>query len=124
LPDFSWYNLPSREKYTKWHQNIPNGHKIYQIATKYTKWPQHIPNGQLIYQHLPLKDTNYKIYPNWDFWLESIPSGNPDSVCASKNVLETSAPSWTILYVSAGCRCDSSGDKTDNYFRRKSWKQS
>jgi hypothetical protein len=20
-----------------------------------------------------------KIYPNWDFWLENIPSGNPDS---------------------------------------------
>jgi hypothetical protein len=20
----------------------------------------------------------YRIYPNWDFWLENIPSGNPD----------------------------------------------
>jgi hypothetical protein len=24
-------------KYTKWTQNIPNGHKIYQMATKYNK---------------------------------------------------------------------------------------
>jgi hypothetical protein len=37
-------------KYTKWPQNIPNCHKIYQIALKYvyqiaiknTKWPQNI----------------------------------------------------------------------------------
>jgi hypothetical protein len=31
LPDFSWYNLPKREK-------ITNEHKTYQMATKYTKW--------------------------------------------------------------------------------------
>jgi hypothetical protein len=36
LPDFSWYNIPKREKYTKWLQNIPNGYKIYQMAIKYT----------------------------------------------------------------------------------------
>jgi hypothetical protein len=35
-------------KYTKWPQNIPNGHKIYQIAVKG-------PNVRKIYQHLPLK---------------------------------------------------------------------
>jgi hypothetical protein len=40
-------------KYTKWPQNIPNGHKIYIIAR---------PS---------------KIYPNWDFWFENMPSGNP-----------------------------------------------
>jgi hypothetical protein len=39
LPDCSWYNIPKREKYTKLHQSIPNGHKIYQMAVKYTKWP-------------------------------------------------------------------------------------
>jgi hypothetical protein len=27
LPDFSWYNIPKREKYT------------YQMTTKYTNWP-------------------------------------------------------------------------------------
>jgi hypothetical protein len=31
-------------------QNIPNCHKIYQIATKYTKLPQNIPNSHKIYQ--------------------------------------------------------------------------
>jgi hypothetical protein len=25
-------------KYTRWPQNIPNGHKIYQMAIKYTKY--------------------------------------------------------------------------------------
>jgi hypothetical protein len=36
LPDFSWYNIPKRGKYNKLLLNIPNGHKIYQIALKYT----------------------------------------------------------------------------------------
>jgi hypothetical protein len=38
------------KKYTKWPQNITNGHKIYQTATIYTKWPQNLPNGHNIYQ--------------------------------------------------------------------------
>jgi hypothetical protein len=38
------------EKYTKLPQNIPNCHKIYQIATKYTKLPKNIPNCRKIYQ--------------------------------------------------------------------------
>jgi hypothetical protein len=37
LPDFSWYNLPTREK-------------IYQMTTKC------IPNGHKMYQHLSLQD--------------------------------------------------------------------
>jgi hypothetical protein len=38
LPDFPWYNVPKREKYSKnIPYNMPNGHKISQIATKYTK---------------------------------------------------------------------------------------
>jgi hypothetical protein len=24
----------------------------------------------------------YKIYPNWDFWFENIPPGNPDAATA------------------------------------------
>jgi hypothetical protein len=43
LPDFSWCNIPKREKYTKltlkctkWPQYIPNGRKIDQMAIKYT----------------------------------------------------------------------------------------
>jgi hypothetical protein len=43
-------------KYTKWPQNIPNSHKIYQMATTFTKWPYFIPNGHKIYQHFPHKD--------------------------------------------------------------------
>jgi hypothetical protein len=40
-------------------ENIPNGNKIYQM-----------------YRHLQLQDPP-KFYPNWDFWFENIPSGNP-----------------------------------------------
>jgi hypothetical protein len=36
-------------------KNIPNGHKIYRMATKCDKWPKIGPNGHEIYQHLPLK---------------------------------------------------------------------
>jgi hypothetical protein len=42
LPDFSWYNIPTKMKNV---ENIPNNLKIYQITLKYTKWPQNIPNG-------------------------------------------------------------------------------
>jgi hypothetical protein len=31
LPDFSWYNKPKREKYTK-RPKKTNGRKIYQLA--------------------------------------------------------------------------------------------
>jgi hypothetical protein len=41
LPDFSWYNIPTRGTIY---------HKIHQMATKYTKWPQNTPNGLKIYQ--------------------------------------------------------------------------
>jgi hypothetical protein len=35
-----------------------------------------IPNYHKTYKHLPLQDPP-KIYPNWNFWFENIPSGNP-----------------------------------------------
>jgi hypothetical protein len=41
-----------------WYQNrknVPNKHKVYQIVIKYPS----------------------KIYPNWYFWFENKPSGNP-----------------------------------------------
>jgi hypothetical protein len=55
------------------------------MAAKYTKWPQNIPNGRKIYQ-MAIKYAPYsiiarpsKIYPNWEFWFETIPPGNPAS---------------------------------------------
>jgi hypothetical protein len=39
LPDFSWYIIPKREKYTKSPKSIPNGLRIYQKAVKYNKSP-------------------------------------------------------------------------------------
>jgi hypothetical protein len=33
LPDFSWYNIPKREKYTKLPQNVPNVKK-YPMSVK------------------------------------------------------------------------------------------
>jgi hypothetical protein len=30
LPDFSWQNIPKRKKHTKYLQNIPNDHGIFQ----------------------------------------------------------------------------------------------
>jgi hypothetical protein len=57
--------------------------KIYQIITKYTKWPKYISNGRKI-DHMSKNIPKSfiarpsKIYPNCDFWSETIPSGNPD----------------------------------------------
>jgi hypothetical protein len=41
--------------HTKMGRNIPNYHKIYQMALKYTNWPQIRPNVHKIYQLLPLQ---------------------------------------------------------------------
>jgi hypothetical protein len=32
------------------------------------------------YQHFPFNERPSKIYPNWDFWLENKPSGNPEAI--------------------------------------------
>jgi hypothetical protein len=41
------------------------------MTTKYTKWPLNIPTFAF--------PRFSKIYPNWDFWYENIPSGNPET---------------------------------------------
>jgi hypothetical protein len=41
-------------QHTKTGKNIPSDNKISQIATK---WTENLPNGHKIYQHLPLQDT-------------------------------------------------------------------
>jgi hypothetical protein len=54
------------------------------MTTKYTKWPLNICNGRKIdqmvickiNQDFPFQDPK-NIYPNWDFWFENKPSGNP-----------------------------------------------
>jgi hypothetical protein len=59
-------------KHTKRGKNIPYDeiiHKIYPMAVKQTKWPQNIPTSSIV--------RPFKIYPNWDFWFENMPSGNP-----------------------------------------------
>jgi hypothetical protein len=53
-----------------WAQNVPKGHKISQMAVNYSKWP-HV-NIQT-FSNLRAS----KIYPNWYFWFENKPSGNP-----------------------------------------------
>jgi hypothetical protein len=53
-------------KMYKTTQNVPSGHKIFQMAIKYSKWPQNISTF-----------SNLKNYPNWDLWFENKPSGNP-----------------------------------------------
>jgi hypothetical protein len=58
LPDFYCYSIPKRK-------NIPNDQQIYQMAIKHPKRPtSSIARPS-------------KIYPNWNFWFENAPSGNP-----------------------------------------------
>jgi hypothetical protein len=40
-----------------------------QMAVKYPQWSQIVTTFFISRSH--------KIYPNWDFWYENIPSGNP-----------------------------------------------
>jgi hypothetical protein len=56
-------------KYTKITTTLPNGHKTYQMGVKYTKRRWNIPTFSILRPS--------KIYPNWDFWFENVPSCNP-----------------------------------------------
>jgi hypothetical protein len=69
LPDFSFYNIPKRGKLTKLPTNIPNDHNMFHLAEKFTKQPFNIPTSSIA--------SPSKIYPDWDFGFEKIPSGNP-----------------------------------------------
>jgi hypothetical protein len=66
-----------REKIYQTRENIPDDHKIFQRSIK-------IPNCRKIDQ-MAINCTsifNWKSlqnYPNWEFWFEKIPSGNPGS---------------------------------------------
>jgi hypothetical protein len=68
LPDFCWYNIPKRGKYTKRPQNVPKDHKIYQMVGKLTECPLDILTSSI--------ERPSKIYTNWDFCFENRPSGN------------------------------------------------
>jgi hypothetical protein len=39
-------------------KKMQNVHKIYQMTTKYSKYPQNIPSGHKIYQHCPFRGTS------------------------------------------------------------------
>jgi uncharacterized protein YpbB len=58
--------LQNGKIYTKWPQNIPNDHKIYQMYKNYTKRPQNIPNVQKLYQTTIM----------YTKWLLNIPNGH------------------------------------------------
>jgi hypothetical protein len=60
-------------KYTKWPQNIPNDHEIYQMATKYTKWPRNIPNG---HKNIPNGHKIYQMTTKYTKWPRNIPNGH------------------------------------------------
>jgi endo-beta-N-acetylglucosaminidase D len=47
------------------------------MAGKFTKWPENLPNGRKIVHPESSIERISKICPNWDFWFENKPSGNP-----------------------------------------------
>jgi hypothetical protein len=72
LPDFSWTMIPKPEK------SIPDEHKMHQMVIKFPKCLYvKYSNGQKVYQNFHNIRAS-KIYPNWNFWSENKPSGNPD----------------------------------------------
>jgi hypothetical protein len=77
--------IPNGHKNPKCPKNIPNGHKISQMSVKYSKWPYNIST----FSH----PRPSKICPNWYFWFENEPSGNP--VAHIKN---SKGPDWTTMH--------------------------
>jgi hypothetical protein len=69
LPDSSWHNIPKRGKIYQISTKLLNDLKIYPTGIIYSKWALNTPKFSIVRPS--------KIYPNWDFWFENIPSGNP-----------------------------------------------
>jgi hypothetical protein len=63
---------------TKTGKNIPNGHKIHQMATKYIQWLQNIANDYKVSNIFNSKAL--KNLPNFGFFGLKIPmpAGNPE----------------------------------------------
>jgi hypothetical protein len=64
LPDFSCHNIPKTGENTQNATKLPNGEKIYQMNHNNFQMSFCIPRPS-------------KFYQNWEFWVESISSGNP-----------------------------------------------
>jgi hypothetical protein len=61
--------IPKPEKYTKLTQNVTNSHNISQMSVEYSKRPKNISTFSSLRPS--------KVSPNWYFWFENKPSGNP-----------------------------------------------
>jgi hypothetical protein len=61
------YNIPKGGKSILIATKLLNGRKMYQMAAVCSKMAKE-------YFSIPWPS---KIYPNWDFWFENKPSGNP-----------------------------------------------
>jgi hypothetical protein len=70
LPDFFGAIDQNGKKITKWRRTITSGREPYQKVVKRSEWPLNIPTMTI--------PRLFKTFPNWDFWFENIPSGNPD----------------------------------------------
>jgi hypothetical protein len=80
LPDFSSHRVPKRGEIYQIATNVPNGHKLYQMAVIYSKWPNNEPTFSIARPSI--------IYPNYDFWFGlATPDPGFRSLLASFRVL-------------------------------------
>jgi hypothetical protein len=79
------------DEYTKLPQNVPNGQCITQTTVKFSKCTLNIPRFSI--------PRSSKMYPNWDFWFENIPSGNPAAQWEEKQKMRKNAKIETKLGV-------------------------
>jgi hypothetical protein len=77
--------------------------KTYQITLKYTKTPYNIPDGHKIDQmanNIPTSSitAHSKIYPNRYFWFENEPSGNPGADKKSAVTFRSSLQNERVVF--------------------------
>jgi hypothetical protein len=95
-PKGQFVRFPSRvarfflTQYTKTENIMPNYQNYYQITIKCTKGPYYIPKDHKICLHFLFYVRPSQKYPNWDFGIENVPSGNPVPVFPLFREMETS----------------------------------
>jgi hypothetical protein len=106
-------------QHTKKGKSIPNYYNIYQMSIKNTKWLQNRPSVHTIYQHLSLQDTP-KFTQTWIFGLKIYHLATLTYPCRN-GLIRSSADAYLPLFANVALSFPScshrNGTRQNEFFR-------